>query len=102
VELCKRQETPYQFKKSTKTPRPVEATDIPMDMDHSAPSTSRLPVDAVVHAADLNHGTDGPDDKPVTPDLFCPFCKWGDEEVGPRKRNHMHARPNSLGRQIRD
>jgi hypothetical protein len=77
VELCKRQETPHQFKKSTKTPRPVEAADIPMDMDHSAPSTSQLLVDAVVHAADPNHGTDGPNEKPVTPDLFCPLLQVG-------------------------
>ena len=102
VDLCKRQETAHQFKKSTKVPRAVKAADTSMSMDQPTPSTSRLPVDAVVHAAGLNHGPDGPLDEPVTPGLYCPFCKWGDEEVGPRKRDHVYARPDSLGRHIRD
>jgi hypothetical protein len=55
-----------------------------------------------VQAVDRYYGSDGLNDEPVTPDLFCPFCRWGDEEVGPRKRNHVYARPGSLGRHIRD
>ena len=55
-----------------------------------------------MHAADPNHGTDVPDDEPATPNLCCPFCRWGDEEVGPRKRDNEYARPDSLGRHIRD
>jgi hypothetical protein len=103
AQLCKRQETPYQFKKKlTNTPRPAGTANISMDIDHPAPSTPRIPVDAAVHAADLNHGTDGPDDGPVTPDLCCPFCKWGDVEVAPRKWDYVFARPDSLGRHIRD
>jgi hypothetical protein len=70
-----------------------------MDIDHPAPSAPQLPVDAAVHAvADPNHGID----RPVTPELFCPFCRWGDEEVGPQQRNYVYARPDSLGRHIRD
>ena len=61
VELCKRYETPHQFKKSTKTPRAVETADISMDIDRPTTSAPRLPVDATEHAADPNHGTDGPD-----------------------------------------
>lgn len=77
-------------------PRPVAAA------DHSTLSARRLHVDAV-HTVDANRGADGLDDELVTPDLRCPFCKWGDEEVGPRKRDHVYdARPDSLGRQIRD
>jgi hypothetical protein len=102
ADLCKRQETPHQFKKPTKMPRAVKAADISMNMDQPTPSTSRLSVDAVVRPADLNHDTDESFDEPVTPDLYCPFCKWGDEEVGPRKRDHVYARPDSLGRHIRD
>jgi Protein of unknown function (DUF3435) len=101
--LCGRQETPHQFKKSTKTPRPADTADILIDIDYPTHSPPQLPVDAAGHAvADPNHGIDGLHDHPVTPDLFCPFCKWGDEEVGPRKRNHLYARPDSLGRHIRD
>jgi hypothetical protein len=102
VDLCKRQETPHQFKKSTKMPRAVKSADTSMSMDQPTPSTSRLSVDAVVHASDLNHGAHGPLNEPVTPDLYGPFCKSGDEEVGPRKRDHLYARPDSLGRHIRD
>jgi hypothetical protein len=76
-----------------------EAADISMSMDQQTPSTSGLSVVAVVHAADPNHGTDGPLDEPVTPDLFCTLCS-GNEEAGPQ--NHVYARPDSLGRHIRD
>jgi hypothetical protein len=87
VELCKRQETPHQFKKP---PRSTNTADISMGIDHLTSPAPELSVDALVV------------DHPVTPDLCCPFCKWGDEEVGPRKRNHLYARPDSLGRHIRD
>jgi hypothetical protein len=37
----------------------------------------------------------------VAPVLYCAFCKWVDEEAGPRKREHVFSRINSLGRHIR-
>jgi len=37
----------------------------------------------------------------VAPMLYCAFCKWVDEEAGPRKRDHMFSRIDSLGRHIR-
>jgi hypothetical protein len=37
----------------------------------------------------------------TTAGLFCPFCKWGDEEAGPRKREHKYCRPDSLKRHAR-
>ena len=73
-----------------------------MDIDHPTPSAPRLPVEVAVPPADPNHVTEGRDDEPVTPDLSCPFCKWEDEEVGLRKRDYEFARPDSLGRHIRD
>jgi hypothetical protein len=102
--LCKRQETPYQFRKSRKTSWPAEAADTAMDIDPPAPLAAQLPVDVTVPAtADLNPSDDRLHDllaKVV--ELYCPFCKWGGEEVPPRKRNHLYARPDSLGRHIRD
>jgi hypothetical protein len=37
----------------------------------------------------------------IVPVLYCAFCKWGDEEAGPRKRKHIFSRPDSLGRHVR-
>ena len=56
-----------------------------------------------LHAvADPNYSIDRPYDRPVTPQFCYPFCKLGEEEVDPRKRNHLYARPDSLGRHIRN
>ncbi|KAG9229166.1 hypothetical protein BJ875DRAFT_524152 [Amylocarpus encephaloides] len=41
------------------------------------------------------------EEQPVAPTLYCAFCKWVDEEAGPRKRDHVFSRINSLGRHIR-
>jgi hypothetical protein len=41
---------------------------------------------------------DEPDADPV---LYCPFCKWGDEEAGPGKQEYIFSRPDSLGRHVR-
>jgi hypothetical protein len=74
-----------------------------MDIRYPTLSAPQLLLDAAVHAmADTNTGAEGSHGRPVTPELCCPFCRWEDEEVGPRKRNHVYARPDSLGRHIRD
>jgi hypothetical protein len=41
------------------------------------------------------------EEPPIVPELFCAFCRWGDEEAGPRKREHLFSRVDSLGRHIR-
>jgi hypothetical protein len=35
------------------------------------------------------------------PILWCAFCRWGGEEIGPRKRNHIYARIDNLRKHIR-
>lgn len=37
----------------------------------------------------------------IAPELFCAFCKWGDEEAGPWKQEHLFSCVDSLGRYIR-
>jgi hypothetical protein len=41
------------------------------------------------------------EEQPTTLRLYCAFCKWADEEAGPRKREHLFSRINSLSRYIR-
>jgi hypothetical protein len=37
----------------------------------------------------------------IVPELFCAFCRWGNEEAGLQKREYLFSRLNSLGRYIR-
>jgi len=39
-------------------------------------------------------------ERPVVSILYCVFCKWIDKEAGPRKREYIFSRINSLGRHI--
>jgi len=41
------------------------------------------------------------EERPIVPVLYCAFCKWGDEEVGPQKRKYAFSQPDSLGRHVR-
>ena len=41
------------------------------------------------------------EEPPIVPELFCAFCRWGDKEAGPRKREHLFSCVDSLGRHIR-
>lgn len=72
-----RQETPHQFKTSTKMLRAMQAAGTSMSMGRPTPSMSQLSVDAVVHVADLNHGADGPLDEPVSPDFVLSLLQVG-------------------------
>jgi hypothetical protein len=40
------------------------------------------------------------EEPPTVPELYCAFCRWGDEEAGPRKREHLFSRVDSLCRHI--
>jgi hypothetical protein len=37
----------------------------------------------------------------IVPKLLCVFYRWGDEEAGPRKREHVFFRVDNLGWHIR-
>jgi hypothetical protein len=96
AQLSKRQETPHRFKRSTRAKRPTKIADARVDIAPSAPRLAEAaPVNAVAGPACIAEQT-------RDPDLYCPFCKWGDEEAGPRKRSYVFARPDSLGRHIHD
>jgi hypothetical protein len=100
--LCMRRETPHQFRKSKKMAWPAGAIDTAMDLDPPVPSATQLPVDVVVHEAiDYIPGDAEPQDVKPMVVLCCPFCKVGGEEVPPGMRDHVYARPDSLGRHIR-
>ena len=40
-------------------------------------------------------------ERPIALMLYYAFCKWVDEEAGPRKQDHVFSRIDSLGRYIR-
>jgi hypothetical protein len=90
AQLSKRQDTPRQFKRSTRAKRPTEIADARMDI---APSVPRLPeappVTAVAGVAYIAEQTRDPQ---ATPDLCCPFCEG----------RYVFARLDSLGRHIRN
>lgn len=41
------------------------------------------------------------EEQAIVPVLYCPFCKWSDEEAGPQKRDYIFSRPDSLERHLR-
>lgn len=98
AELGKQRETPHQFKKA-RTKLRSEGTDTRMDIDDRARSALHQPVAALVQA--MAESAIDTQNLSAAPDLYCPFCKLR-EEVAPGKRNHVYARPDSLGRHIRD
>jgi hypothetical protein len=98
VRLCGRQETPHQFKASRSNKRLREVD------DHDEPC-KRLKVDYFVMDeedpfADITPVDDTAMDD--TTELCCPFCKWGDEEAGPHKREHKYSRRDSRKRHVED
>lgn len=56
----------------------------------------------MVYTTNLNHDVDKSLNELVTFNFYCPFCKWRDMEVSPRKQDHVYTCLNSLGRYIRD
>jgi hypothetical protein len=90
AQLCKRQETPHQFKRSRTSKQVPEITCVRLKVENSpasAPRPSEVTVGNTV--IDINP-TSGASPHPGTDaDLCCPFCKRG-----------PFARPNSLGRHV--
>jgi hypothetical protein len=126
VRLCKRRETPHQFK----APRPrghpktrrlglgTDADSVNGDIfgdDTWGEAKCNAQPDVDWHAKTLVGQEPDPDvdsdadsmaameleEPPIVPVLYCAFCRWGDEEAGPRKREHIFSRVDSLGRHIR-
>ncbi|TVY83408.1 hypothetical protein LSUE1_G002969 [Lachnellula suecica] len=99
VQLSKRQATPHQFKTPTsskwRSPPAEKFQELckPPQVDHTV-----MGIDAV---ANLDHVANKAQDLSETANLYCAFRRWGDEEVGPRKRKHMFSRIDSLERHIR-
>jgi hypothetical protein len=113
VRLCKRQETPHQYKaKSRGRPKTrhlhgsTDAEDSD-DADISQEEAGGTDMDwDAKNLVDDESDTESMAAKefrepPIVPELFCAFCRWGDEEAGPRKREHIFSRVDSLGRHIR-
>jgi hypothetical protein len=96
VQLCRRQETPHQFKasRSSKRLREVNNFDKPCKrlkvhdfvIDKEDPSTDITLMDDTIQDTSV--------------ELCCPFCKC-DVEAGPRKGEHKYSRRDSWKRHIR-
>jgi hypothetical protein len=101
VRLCKRQETPHQYKapKSRgrlKTRHLDGSTDAEDSDDADISQEEAGGTDMEWDAKTLVDDESDADsmtamefeEPPKVPELFCAFCKWGDEEAGTRKRKH--------------
>lgn len=122
VQLCKRQETPHSYK----TPRTRKNKDARQNTEphkHSRPpcendgNTNIFRGEAKGNRQadvdwDMKTLVDDESDadsiapmeieeRPIVPELYCAFCKWGDEEAGPQKRKYAFSRPDSLRRHVR-
>jgi hypothetical protein len=98
VQLCGRQETPHQFKASRGRKRL-------RDTDELDEPCKRLKVDNFIMDeedpfADITLVDDTAVDSRA--ELCCPFCKWGDEEAGPRKKKYKFSRRDSRKRHVQD
>ena len=98
AQLCKRQETPHQFKQkeSMKLLRAVQ-TEALQQPEHPFDSG-----EARADQATTSVGKAIPSSHDIVATAFCcAFC-LGDEEVGPKKRYHKYSRIDSLIRHFRD
>jgi hypothetical protein len=116
VRLYSRQETPHQYKAPKSRGRPkTRHLDVSTDTDDDDADISQGEAEGNTQAdvdwdtTTLGDGESDPDslaaiefdEPPIVPELYCAFCRWGDEEAGPRKREHLFSRVDSLGRHIR-
>ncbi|PVH70401.1 hypothetical protein DL98DRAFT_136727 [Cadophora sp. DSE1049] len=120
MRLCKKQETPHQYKAPKKRGRPkvcpvyasTDADDEDEDEDDDEGfSQGETDVESDVDwetktlaDEDLDVDSIAPievEEQPIAPPLYCAFCKWVDEEAGPQKRGHVFSRIDSLSRHIR-
>jgi hypothetical protein len=105
VQLCKRQETPHSYK----TPRTRKNKDARQNTEpHEQgrpPCENDMDWDTKTLVDDKSDADSmAPmeiEERPIVPVLYCAFCKWGDEEAGPRKQKYAFSRPDSLGRHVR-
>lgn len=107
MRLCKTQETPHQYKTPKNRGRPkvcpvyasTDADDEDDDDDDEEDISQReTDVESDVDSetktlADEDSDADSMapmevEEQPIAPTLYCAFCKWVDEEAGPRKRDH--------------
>lgn len=113
VQLCKKQETPHQFKTPKKRRRPracpvyVRSTDTEEEMEEEEEEEEEeaFQTDSVEESEeetvpDVVADMDA-EEQPAIQRLYCAFCKWADEEAGPRKREHLFSRIDSLSRHVR-
>ena len=126
VRLCKRQETPHHYKTPKRrgraktrrldvsthadsVDRDIFGGDIPGEVKRHMQSDADWDTQTLVDldsVSDTKSDADSmaaiePGEPLIFPVLYCAFCRWGDEEAGPRKRNHLFSRPDSLGRHVR-
>jgi hypothetical protein len=90
--LCKRQETPHQYKApKSRRRRAKHPFDLP-NLPPPAPQDLRelYRNDPVVCVQQLQG-----------PALICAFCKWCDEEAGPAKKDKVFARIDILRKHVR-
>jgi hypothetical protein len=114
MRLCKKQETPHQYKAPKKRGRPkvcrvYASTDADDEEEDISQGETEVESDVdweTKTLPDEDSDTDSVapmevEEQPIAPMLYCAFCKWVDEEAGPRKRDHVFSRIDSLGRHIR-
>jgi hypothetical protein len=81
INLSRKQVTPHQFK-------------------HSKIRKQLLKSVAIKDINKSDHIASNVQNLSGTVNLFCAFCKWGDNEAGPRKRKHRFSRIDSLRRHV--
>ena len=96
VQLCGRQETPYQFRVSRLGKRLREVDDLDEPCKRS--KVEYTVIDEDDSFVDIPPVADSAD--VTTVELRCPFCKC-DKEAGPRKREHKYPRRDSWKRHVR-
>jgi hypothetical protein len=87
IKLCRRHETPRQHKASTSRNRLGN----PQVNVPQAPYKSFQIDDAITDVQE----------SPESVALYCPFCRWCDEEASPQKRNKLFARIDGLRKHVR-
>ncbi|KAF7894704.1 uncharacterized protein EAF01_010154 [Botrytis porri] len=94
IQLCKRQESPHQYQAARSKGR--SRNHITNSQTVSEDTDSNLVTISLILDA-----TTRPDQLSKVSKLFCAFCRWNDNEVGPKKREHKYLRIDSLSRHIK-
>jgi hypothetical protein len=92
VGLCKCRQTPHQYQMPKSRGRSSKnAGEIPPHPHRIDLINPNLEVDVALGLQEL----------PNNLTLYCPLCRWNDKNAGPRKRNFVFSRHDSLGRHVR-